>query len=143
MYKVENLINWLIKQAPNERYNYNSCKDCLLARYLRYCFPEFVSIGVDWWDKRGNVHVIPNFKELNDIAFKGEWTFGGALERARTYLDNQGRSEIPRLRYGDKAHQKRNPFDRKSKYEMAIRVLRALKNRASNKIAAKGGIICA
>lgn len=98
IYKVENLIIWLegkiqkINQRgeQDERYNYNSCKMCLLAQYLRAHIPEFVSIGVDWWDNKGNRHEIP--RVLNDIAFgsanKEDWTFGKALKRARYYLGN-------------------------------------------------------
>lgn len=93
-YKVENLINWIVGKDPDEKYNYYSCKNCLLAQYFRYHIPEFASIGVDWWDKEGKVYEIPNFKELNSIAYgygTSTWTYGEALERARAYLDNQER----------------------------------------------------
>lgn len=82
IYKKENLIEWLKTKDPLEEYNYNSCKECLLAQYLRANIPDFVSIGVDWWNKKGEIFVIPNFRELNKIAFAGAWTFGAALERA-------------------------------------------------------------
>lgn len=88
-YKVENLIEWLVGRDPNEEYNYYSCKECLLAQYFRNSIPEFASIGVAWWDRKGNAYEIPNFKELNCIAYgneRSDWTFGKALERAQRYV---------------------------------------------------------
>ena len=108
IYKVENLITWLSERDPNEEYNYESCRECLLAQYLRYNIPEFVSIGIDWWDKKGNVYEIPNFKALNQIALGQEkkegWTFGKALERARTYMGNEKRQADSCMRYGNFAY---------------------------------------
>jgi hypothetical protein len=82
-YKLENLIKWLETKPPDERYNYHSCRQCLLAQYLRYSIPEFVSIGVEWWSRKGERFSIPNIRILDGIAYKGEWTFGAALERAK------------------------------------------------------------
>lgn len=99
MYSLENLISWLETKNPKESYNYVCGYDCVLAQYFREKVPDQFSrvYPYEWMDKNNKLNGYPDvFEKISqgppdapDITL--EWTFGKALKRARTYLDDQRR----------------------------------------------------
>ncbi len=85
---VEALRGWLATKPPEESYNYASGRHCLLAQYFKA--KGYWSVGVD------SCFVCHGFMQLrrtrlapgmNEIAMRGEQTFGAALGRARALVD--------------------------------------------------------
>jgi len=75
-YALSTLIAWLEKQPAGARYNYSDCTGrCLLGLYL-------LAHLVSWSD--GSYGALCDRTDWGyNIAAKGPWTFGAALERAR------------------------------------------------------------
>jgi hypothetical protein len=84
MPSLEGLIAWLETQDLSTSYNYFAPYNCVMGRYIQSCGVEDFGFSPD---ELRNLH--PSF---NDIAqdsanlLQEDWTYGGALKRARAAL---------------------------------------------------------
>lgn len=83
---VEGLIAWLERQPAGTKYDYGCNGHCLLATYLRAAHGWDPDIGGTVYrdHKSGAFGKLP--AALNDIAWSGPRTYGGALKRARAKM---------------------------------------------------------
>ena len=83
-FTLEDVIAWLERQDPDQRYDYDNCfGECLFGQYA-------ASVGVPWeragagscW-RGGDAH--GEFRRFiyNKVARPTPWTYGAALDRAR------------------------------------------------------------
>lgn len=79
-FSLEALVGWLEKQPGDDAYDYNSFGNCLMDQYL-------ISAGLCWMNDYRHFLDVPTRVV---IAQRMPWTFGAALERARSLL--KGRS---------------------------------------------------
>ncbi len=86
---MDNFIARLQIMPPEHEYEYVSNRSCLFAQFLKARVPNpFVDSG-NFWLNTDDVGRKPSFKLpdiFNRVALGRPRTFGGALERARTYL---------------------------------------------------------
>jgi hypothetical protein len=83
---VNSLIQWLETQPPDGRYSYINEKDCMLCRYFRDMGLEKVIVDPFRVGHSGGEFELP--QSLDKISMGSgqyDWSFGGALERARRY----------------------------------------------------------
>jgi hypothetical protein len=88
-FSLSALVAWLEKQPGETEYDFLSCDDCLVARYLRDV--------MGWDDPSGKTRFASHFGGSGNyfrIACDGAWTLGAALIRARSLLtSSNGGSE--------------------------------------------------
>jgi len=84
LFDNQDFIEWIGRQKPDQRYFYNSCKYCLIARYLKFRGFTNVHVEESFVMLNRTTKPLPDF--WNFVAVGKGHTFGQALERARTYL---------------------------------------------------------
>jgi hypothetical protein len=84
---VNSLIQWLETKPPDGRYSYISIKDCMLCAYFRDMGLERVIVDPFWvGHSGGEVFELPqSLDNISRGSGQYDWSFGGALERARRY----------------------------------------------------------
>ena len=83
------LVQWLEKQDPKGKYNYENCAACLCAQYFKSKWYKDAWVGVTGFSyaprmrpfARRRHKPLPN--GWRDVAAKRPHTFGAALKRAR------------------------------------------------------------
>jgi hypothetical protein len=83
---VERLAAWLETQPAETKYDYFSCRGCLIARYLiangaKSALVGGSRVGATLADGARVDIGLP--KEVGDISQDGDHTYGAALERAK------------------------------------------------------------
>jgi hypothetical protein len=82
VWSLSSLIAWLETKDPDERYQYQSCCECLIAQYLIYRGWREPRVGPH--DAEQDNHMPERLPpHWDDISNYGERTFGAALERVR------------------------------------------------------------
>jgi hypothetical protein len=80
------LIEFLGRKDPAKRYDYMDGSCCLIAQYLQFRGVKDAAVDskVAVMPGRSSVSVLPD--GWNEIARKGPWTYGAALQRAKEVL---------------------------------------------------------
>jgi hypothetical protein len=100
LFDNRSLIDWLASQPPAKPYDYANGSCCLITQYLRS--RGFTRAVVDshsayldgsWGTARRTRTLPPSW---NDIAQQKPWTFGAALERARSHEREHSRHRYVR-----------------------------------------------
>lgn len=82
-------IEWLDNQPPTHAYQYENCKDCLIAQYLKFRGFENVTVDSKYAYMHGTFidgdnRLLPT--SWDDVAEARPRTFGAAAVRARKAL---------------------------------------------------------
>lgn len=85
---LEGLISWLEKQPANEKYEWTNCSKCVFGQYLAEFGLTNQASQVDVLSG-GAIHSPQDYADYQFIGYKGQHTFGAALERARRVLERQ------------------------------------------------------
>ncbi len=73
-------IAWLEGQEPSAPYDYWDREgNCLVGQYMRHC-------GLDWSDPIARTSLMVAFNRIASDGGYRDYTFGGALKRARAAL---------------------------------------------------------
>ena len=86
IFTTESLIAWLEKRDPSEQYDHESITNCLFAQYFKaHGYPE-ASCGGDYVRLDGGSYIrrVDFPAGWVHIFAEAPYTFGAALERART-----------------------------------------------------------
>ena len=89
---VTSLISWLETKDPKGTYRYTDPCGCLIFQFLKAVGKSVYDVGPNEWTdiETRRDHPLPKgFEEisvgkLDDNSF--DWTFGGALKRAKEYV---------------------------------------------------------
>ena len=77
-------LEWIGRQNPHARYQYSSCRNCLIARYLKFRGFSDVHVEENFVLLNGTLKMLPKY--WNFIAGGKGYTYGQALKRAELHL---------------------------------------------------------
>lgn len=82
VYSVASLVAWLEKQPPDKSYDWYSVTGCLVCNYLT----DATGNKTPWHNDEDKSYktVFPNGPAYHFVGGREPWTYGAALERART-----------------------------------------------------------
>jgi hypothetical protein len=89
LFQLDTLTKWLETKPPNKTYDYGNGQKCLLAQYFQENDVEDAMLGrYDLYrGKNYDLVKVANLPDQFDDIARGynglDWTFGGALERAK------------------------------------------------------------
>lgn len=87
LFDNRDFIEWIAKQPANRRYNYENCKTCLIARYLKHRGLTNFSVQKDYVLSSGPTGSMMLPDGWNAVAEGKGRTFGAAHQRALALLE--------------------------------------------------------
>lgn len=96
IFDLHRLIEWLEQKPPQKRYCYLDNGNCLLGQYFKFIgeLPDHAKDGIGGSYahlKSGHFELPEAWSSIaqDDMSAVQDWTFGGALSRARAFLTDK------------------------------------------------------